>query len=62
MAQQVQVLYWPTVSIKSDCARASSITASPSSPTYAANATIDATKSLHALGGDGSIDVIDGFT
>jgi len=62
MAQQVQVFYWPTASIKSDCARASSITPFASAPTYAANATTNATKSLNALGGDGSIDVIDGFT
>ena len=61
MAEQVQVFYWPTATIRSDCARASSITASPAGPTYAANATAYANQSITALAGD-QIDVVNGFT
>ena len=62
MAEQVQVFYWPTASIKTNCARASSAIPAQTGPIYAANATTNATKTVNALGGDGSIDVINGFT
>ena len=62
MAEQVQVFYWPTASVKSDCARASSAIPVQTGPTYAANVTTNATETVNALGGDGSIDVINGFT
>ena len=62
MAEQVQVFYWPTASVKTDCARATSTIPFQSGPIYAANATTNATKTINALGGDGAIDVINGFT
>jgi len=62
MAEQVQVFYWPTASIRTDCARASSAVAFQTGLTYAANVTANATKTINALGGDGTIDVINGFT
>lgn len=62
MAEQVQVFYWPTASVKTDCARGSAITPFASTPTFAANTTTNVTKSLNAFGGDNSVEVIDGFT
>lgn len=62
MAEQVQVFYWPTASVKTNCARASAVTAFQSGPTYAANATTYANKTGDPQNGHGSIDVVDGFT
>ncbi len=56
------MFYWPTASIRTDCARASSAVAFQTGLTYAANVTANATKTINALGGDGTIDVINGFT
>ena len=61
MAEQVQVFYWPTETIRSDCARASSITGVQSGPTYAANATAHGNKTVTALNGNG-IDIVNGYT
>ena len=62
MAEQVQVFYWPTASIKTNCARASSALPFQTGPVYATNATSNATRTVSPLGGDGAIDVISGFT
>ena len=60
LAEQVQVYYWPTQSVKSDCARASSVVLQ-SSLTYGINATKTLSPSASA-GGGLSTDVVDGFT
>ena len=57
-AQQVQVFYWSTASVKSDCARASSAILPTDSLSYGSNAT----KTLGAPAGQITTDVIDGFT
>lgn len=62
MADQVQVYYWPTASVRSNCARASAAASYQSAPYYAANATTNATQSLTALASAGSTDVVNGFT
>ena len=61
-ADQVQVYYWPTASVNSNCARASAGATQASSPKYATNGTTNATQTLTALASAGSTDVINGFT
>ncbi|KAK0510666.1 hypothetical protein JMJ35_007098 [Cladonia borealis] len=60
LAEQVQVYYWPTQSVHSDCARASSVVLQ-SSLTYGINATKTLSPSASA-GGGLTTDVVDGFT
>ena len=57
-AEQVQVYYWPTASVKSDCPRAASAILPQDSQTYASNATTTLTASTGQI----TTDVIDGFT
>lgn len=60
LAEQVQVYYWPTQSVRSDCARASSLVLQ-SSVTYGINATKTLSPS-GSVGGGLTTDVVDGFT
>ena len=60
LAEQVQVYYWPTQSVHSDCARASSVVLQ-STLTYGINATKTLSPSASA-GGGLTTDVVDGFT
>ena len=60
LAEQVQVYYWPTQSVRSDCARASSVVLQ-SSVTYGINATKTLSPS-GSVGGGVTTDVVDGFT
>ena len=60
LAEQVQVYYWPTQSVKNDCARASSVVIQ-SSLTYGINATKTLSPS-GSVGGGLTTDVVDGFT
>lgn len=60
LAEQVQIYYWPTQSVRRDCARASSVVLQ-SSVTYGINATKTLTLS-GSVGGGLTTDVVDGFT
>lgn len=56
MVDQVQVYYWPTASIRSDCARASAANSYQNRPSNAANI---ATTTFASAG---ATDVVNGFT
>ena len=61
LADQVQVYYWPTASVKNDCARGASVSPFQTSVPYASNAS--RIQSLASQGADNpTTTVVDGYT